>query len=127
MSRLRILTSDDERFVEALVTVRDKFKSAEIKAKEFDMNGWMSKSCNAKTHKCGTTHCIGGFVDLELGGYGNEDPRGTLDLSEEISSAARKLFIPTREGTFAAKKKAAIVAMDNFLAGRKDPWKGVEL
>lgn len=125
--KLKLVTADDELFVDAMKKVRTRLANSKIKAKEFDMQSFHSKFCDAKTHKCGTSHCIGGWVDLELGSEGKNNPTSYLKLSPQIEYAASALFFPDPDKAFNSKRKHAVEAIDNFLKGHKNPWKRVNL
>lgn len=125
----KIKTEGDQRFMDAAVTVRNKFKRGKVKEREFDMSTYGSKHCSVTTGKCGTVHCIGGWINLELGGDGQSNPVYDvgLDLSLGIEEAANKLFQPRKENAYISKRSSAIEALDNFIAGRKDPWRSVKV
>lgn len=94
-------------------------QSGKIKASEFDMGTFSS------FNSCKTTHCIGGWVDLELGGTGG-NPLGRLYLSPTLYGRANNLFMPSNPEAYGATRKQAIEAIDNLLNTRKsNPWQGV--
>lgn len=125
----KIKTEDDQLFMDAAVAVRKKFKRGEIKEREFDMSTYGTKHCSMTTGKCGTVHCIGGWINLELGGDGQSNPVyvSGLILSLGVEEAANKLFQPRKENAYISKRSSAIEALDNFIAGHKNPWRGVKV
>lgn len=126
----QIKTKDDKRFMEAAKAVLAKFKAGKIKAKEFNMNSYRGESCSVN-HECKTTHCIGGWIGVELGSIGNINPvhdndRLDLDLNMDLMRAAENLFNPTWTKPWRSSKTRAIMALERFVKRRvNDPWKGV--
>lgn len=124
----KLVTEDDKRFMEAAKVVRSRFKRGKIKENEFDMHTYGHNFCSVNTGECGTTHCIGGWISLELGGNGKENPiYDGFDLSDGLQNAATALFMPSKEGAYSSKRSSAIEALDNFIARKSDPWKRVKV
>jgi hypothetical protein len=122
------LTKDELHFVWAAIQTRNALKSKKIKAKEFDMGTFSTTICNTKGRNCGTSHCIGGWIDFYLhpnNSYNGDPTEGLLELSEKFTNAARKLFYPSDYKMNSSKPENGIQAIDNFLAGYSNPWKGV--
>lgn len=113
----------------ALRVVQLKLKLMMIgnnKAK-FNMSHGFSEYCDVSHNNCGTVGCIGGYADIELGG----DGQSVLNFSNDRRSALNKLFFPTGYGRGVDDEwklltpKQAISAIQNYLDGKADPWKGV--
>jgi hypothetical protein len=125
------LTQGELRFVWAAIKTRNALKSKKIKSKEFDMRTFQTTTCLVNGKDCGTSHCIGGWIDFYLNPNANhhEDPTeiSAFDLSYKFKKAAKNLFYPDNRKLELSKPKHGIQAIDNFLAGYSDPWKGVEV
>lgn len=119
----KLKTMDDAYFMAAAINARQLIKAS--KPYEFDMSTWAGHACNSS--ECGTSHCIGGWVDLAAGGNGNHPPFGHFpNLSEDVTAAAEKLFQPETGKAWTSKKKHGLQALDNFIAQKSNPWKGVD-
>ena len=126
----KLRTQEDEVFMNAAVEVLRKLKKKEIKEREFDMNYYANRSCTIKTGECGTAHCIGGWIGVELGFSGGTNPLyedDNFEVSEGVQRAADRLFNPSKPEAYNTKRSAGIEALTNFVKGRSLPWRGVKL
>lgn len=134
MRQIKAETVDDAKLIFAIGKVKDMLKSNKITKEQFDMS-YFDKGC-------GTTRCIGGWADFVLDEYSQKttysDPLLNLNVSPKVLNAAYNLFnaFPARHlknkwGELPLEKlptkKNAIVAIDNFLAGKNNPWEGVKI
>lgn len=119
----KLKTEDDKRFMEAAIKAKKLLRKA--KAFEFDMASWGGHSCDTKT--CGTSHCIGGWMDVALDGMGYDAPFYHFsNLSADVRDAAHKLFNPSTPKGWLSKKKHGIQALKNFINLSSNPWRGVD-
>lgn len=123
---MKFKTEDDLRLLDAAKELLRRFKSREIKAKEFDMSTFGSTHCNMKTGECGTVHCLGGWLSVIMG-FEVGNPSNYLDLSVNVITAANNLFFPSDYKMKNSKKKRGVQALENFIRGNKNPWRGVEV
>lgn len=120
----------------ALRIVQLKLKLGIIGAKKrrFDMGiGYSISSCeilgNSDVHLCDTVGCIGGYASIELGGGADN----SLLNIDEVGKYARlhKLFYPNGYGRGRfdhwnnLTRRKAVIAIENYLNGKSDPWNGV--
>lgn len=97
----------------------------------FDMNHWSQQRCSVNEVHCGTAACIGGSMELILGGSNN-------DLTDVARTALYALFFPDHSDTATLKQlsmlsndwakittKQAIEAIDNFLYTGHARWERV--
>lgn len=119
----KLKTEDDKRFMDAAIKAKKLLRKA--KAHEFDMLSWGGHSCDTKS--CGTSHCIGGWMDVALGGRGFYAPfHHFSNISDDVRDAAHKLFNPPDPKGWRSKKKHGIQALNNFIDRRSNPWRGVD-
>ena len=104
-----------EEVFRALVKTLDMFEHGEVPEHKFDMSGW-----TLKTH-CGTTHCIGGWVEhfarKRLFSYMNYNPFFTDNLY--------RLFYPpdsSGKSGYDATMPQATLALRNYLTLGKACW-----
>lgn len=113
----------------ALRVVQLKLKLGMIgnKTNKFDMGAAFNENCfvgEGDIHYCNSVGCIGGYVEKEL-------VLSNMSLLESSKGAMNKLFYPDGYGkgeddewdTLSSKK--AVIAIENYLKGHSDPWKGV--
>lgn len=91
---------------QALMQVRDKLRSGEIPADQFDM-----------CEPCGSPGCIGMWMLAEMGEW-----RG---LSLPRFRDAAELFFPGDEDPYSATPHQAAQAIDNFLEDGDPKWREV--
>ena len=104
----------DER--EALARVRDKLRSGEISAEQFNMEEAYSSS------HCNTVACIGGWMYVELQRRSKDWIR--LCIFGEERSGFRQLFFPNVSQKLwrSITPAQAAQAIDNFLATNDPNW-----
>lgn len=123
----------------ALKEVQRQLLAGEIEAKEFDMSVPIKTTCSTAKNGCGTAGCIGGHAAIVLGleDYDRntfvaeadldwDEPRGIL--SNKQAKALNALFYPhvTKVDDWAELTPVqAVVALDRYFAGSKNPWKGI--
>lgn len=96
----------------ALELVRDKLRSGEIPAAEFDMHYF----------NCGTTHCIGGWAWALSDDLRSDYRRRRLSSSDFYALPTHGLFLPSQDRFFHATPIQAAQARDNFLAIGDPKW-----
>lgn len=133
---------------EGLLWVRKKLTARGGKAAAFDMSSFAQGTCsldeNMKPIDCGSTHCIGGWLDLWMleqkpDRYDIEphstyiflpsDPTDKFKVGYTTRVRMKKLFYPNINNIdvhyHKLSKKQAVQAIDNFIAGKRNPWVGV--
>lgn len=141
---------------EALKTVRTWLETKQIKARDFNMELVLKNYCTSKhcgTVGCiggWVTVALRAYEPKTLKGmrvdtyritseetFGEQDAfHDILELTQDENFNARceKLFYPQpwvskeagNSGTWKFSREQGIQAIDNFLKGRKDPWKNID-
>lgn len=115
-----------------LVWVRDALDPSKVEVElprwlEFDMRNWAWRGEDDGLASCGTQACLGGtmhlrraarLVDKSMGDVTYADTR---ENDYDPSRALEKLFF-VWDHNQPRSVELAIRAVDNFLAGSKDPW-----
>ncbi len=110
-----------------LLEVDRKYAGFEPNKHKFNMR------CGMVEGDCGTVGCIGGTMYLLMNNKANfarpyyYDPMGYVD---SVKGALHELFYPpfiARDDGRTATVRQAIKAIDNYLAGSKKPWEGIEV
>lgn len=97
--------------------------------RKFDMGTTYSTYCSngEDNHYCNSVGCIGGYAEVELG----LPTYSLMETVEDEGTPLRKLFYPAGYGEGedddwnVLTSKKAVKAVENYLKGRSDPWKGV--
>ncbi len=121
MKEIKFKTADSLQLSEpqlsALKKVLRYLEQGKIPASTFSMDFWHSKG-----HRCGSTHCIGGWAE-KLSGVTFEDHPPNLG----------KLFYPgtdvrnekESDRAYRATRKEAAMALRNYLTFGKPRWRSV--
>jgi hypothetical protein len=125
----KLRTANDHKLFAAAIAVRDMLKYGDIQPEDFDMSTFGSKTCSANGTTCGTRHCIGGWMDLELGGNGLNDPEENMEnVSGPFRKALRNLFYPYEEQMEWSTPKDGLKALNNLIKKNSSrPWSDVKV
>lgn len=119
---MKLRNVDDFKLMAAAIEVRDMIKNGEINPDKFDMGTFGDGKLE---YVCNTSHCLGGWMSVVLKQKYVGNPTSNMDCSLPVFNAAKKLFHPPQERFYSSDIKTGLKALNNFIKGSSNPWKGV--